>query len=76
MSTVTNWNWMITLVGELCLFAAAIMWSDLILRGVASLGVVLPAAFTLLGVFWLVRGLVRDSRSRGSRVRSRTDRIV
>ncbi len=59
MLPVTNANWLSTLVGELCLFAAAIMWWDLILRGVSSLGVVPPVAFTLVGVFWLGKALGR-----------------
>lgn len=76
MSTITKGNWLSTLVGELCLFAAAIMWWDVILRGTSSLGIVLPVAFTLIGAFWLGRVLGRDSRPRSSRVRSRVSRIA
>lgn len=53
----TKGSWLITLVGELCLFAGGIMWWDFLLRGAASLGVVLPAAFTFGGVVWLGWGL-------------------
>ena len=76
MSTITNGNWLCTLAGELCLLAAAIMWLDLILRGISPLGVVLPVAFTLAGGYWLEKVLSGAGRRCRATVRSRVGRIA
>ena len=57
MSPVLRRNWLITLAGELCLFSAALMLGDLILRGTSSLGIIAPTAFILFGVLLLGIGL-------------------
>lgn len=62
MSPAYKRNCLITLAGELCLFSAALMLGDVILRGVSLLGVVVPIAFTLTGVLLLSWGL-RKARS-------------
>ena len=74
MAQANRGSWVITLAGELCLFSGMILWVELIRGGISSWGLFLPAAFTLVGVFWLGRGLEkagsgdRNARDAGDRV--------
>ena len=45
---------LLLIAGVLCLISSAIMWWALARDGMTAGGAVRPAAFTLMGVFWLL----------------------